>query len=90
MTKEGLVAAVVKKVKCTKACSVATLNAILDEIKKSLAKGQKVVLTGFGTFSVVKRAARIGRNPQTGKTLKIPAKKVAKFKAGTELKKAVK
>jgi DNA-binding protein HU-beta len=57
---------------------------------KGLKKGDKLTLTGFGTFSVVKRKARTGRNPQTGKEIKIPARKVAKFKAGNLLKNAVK
>jgi DNA-binding protein HU-beta len=55
-----------------------------------LKKGDKLTLTGFGTFSVVKRSARKGRNPQTGKEIKIPARKVARFKAGKLLKSAVK
>jgi DNA-binding protein HU-beta len=57
---------------------------------KALKKGDKVTLVGFGTFSVAKRAARQGRNPQTGKMIKIAAKKVAKFKAGSKLADAVK
>jgi DNA-binding protein HU-beta len=59
-------------------------------ITKALKKGDRVSLVGFGTFSVSKRKARTGRNPQTGKPIKIAARKVAKFKAGSELKKAVK
>jgi DNA-binding protein HU-beta len=55
-----------------------------------LKKGDKLTLTGFGTFSIAKRKARIGRNPQTGKEIKIPAARVAKFKAGNLLKKSVK
>jgi len=57
---------------------------------KALKKGEKLTLTGFGTFSVSKRRARVGRNPQTGKEIKIAATKVAKFKAGNLLKSAVK
>ncbi len=79
----------VKKAGCSKACSVRCLNAILDEIKKALSKGESVVLTGFGTFKVAKRAARTGRNPKTGAAIKIPAMKVARFKAGKGLKDAV-
>jgi DNA-binding protein HU-beta len=61
------------------------LDSFTDTIAKTLKKGNKVTLVGFGTFSVTKRAARNGRNPQTGATIKIKAKKVAKFKAGKEL-----
>jgi DNA-binding protein HU-beta len=63
----------------------AFLDSFTDTIAKTLKKGNKVTLVGFGTFSVTKRAARNGRNPQTGATIKIKAKKVAKFKAGKEL-----
>ncbi|MEE9504839.1 MAG: HU family DNA-binding protein, partial [Thermodesulfobacteriota bacterium] len=66
------------------------LNSVIDGITKALKKGDSVTLVGFGTFSVSKRKARKGRNPQTGKEIKIPARKVAKFKAGSDLKKAVK
>ena len=62
------------------------INCVLDTIAKALKKGDKVALIGFGTFSVVKRAARTGRNPQTGKALTIKAKKVPKFVAGKKLK----
>jgi len=62
---------------------------LLDDIKKSLSKGEGIVLTGFGTFKVAKRAARAGRNPKTGATIKIPAMKVPRFKAGKGLKDAV-
>ena len=63
----------------------AVLDSFTEAIAKTLKKGDKVTLVGFGTFSVSKRAARTGRNPQTGATIKIKAKKVAKFKAGKEL-----
>jgi DNA-binding protein HU-beta len=89
-SKADLIEALTKKVKCSKKASGECLNALLDEVKASLKKGQDVVLTGFGTFRVSKRKARIGRNPQTGKSIKIPAKKVPVFKAGKDLKKAVK
>jgi DNA-binding protein HU-beta len=65
------------------------INCVMDSITGTLKKGDKVTLIGFGTFSVVKRAARTGRNPQTGKALKIKAKKVPKFVAGKKLKDAV-
>ncbi len=89
MTKQDLVLVLVKKAGCSKKCAVDCLNVILDGITKSLVKGQSVVLTGFGTFKVLKRAARTGRNPKTGAAIKIPERKVARFKAGNELKKAV-
>jgi len=90
MTKQDLIEAVAKKTNCSKSFASECLNVILDEITKALAKGQDVVLTGFGTFRVAKRKARTGRNPQTGATIKIPAAKVPKFKAGKALKDAVK
>jgi DNA-binding protein HU-beta len=90
MTKEDLIEAMVKKTNCTKKCAADCLNTILDEITKTLAKGDQVVLTGFGTFKVSKRAARTGRNPKTGEAIKIPAGKVPRFKAGKGLKDAVK
>lgn len=65
------------------------INCVMDSIAGTLKKGGKVTLIGFGTFSVVKRAARTGRNPQTGKAIKIKAKKVPKFVAGKKLKDAV-
>jgi len=89
MTKEGIINAMIKKVGCSRVCATRCLNAILDEIKKILSKGGTVVLTGFGTFKVAKRAARTGRNPKTGATIKIPAMNVARFKAGKGLKDAV-
>ncbi|PIV14067.1 DNA-binding protein HU [bacterium (Candidatus Gribaldobacteria) CG_4_9_14_3_um_filter_36_15] len=90
ITKEDLIEVLAKKVCCSKKEAVDCLNTVLDEIKGSLAKGKDVILTGFGTFKVSKRKARIGRNPQTGATLKIPAKTVPRFKAGKGLKDAVK
>jgi len=90
MTKAELVAKVAKDAKITKAAAGKSLNAVVDGITKALKKGDRVTLVGFGTFSVSKRKARTGRNPQTGKSIKIAARKVAKFKAGSGLKKAVK
>ena len=81
---------VVAKTTCSKAEAGKVVDAFLDAIKKSLKKGNKVTLIGFGTFSVMKRSARTGRNPRTGKSLKIAAKKVPKFKAGKALKDSVK
>ncbi len=88
MTKQELIDAVAKT-GITKKEAGAAVNAVFDSIKAALASGEKVSLVGFGSFSVKKRAAREGRNPRTGKALKIPAKKVAVFKSGKALKDAV-
>jgi DNA-binding protein HU-beta len=90
MNKSDLIDAIAKGASITKVQSEAALSSTLEAIRKALKKGDRVQLVGFGTFSVTKRAARIGRNPQTGKALKIAARKVAKFKAGKELSAAVK
>lgn len=90
MNKAELVDAMSSEAKITKADAQRALDAFLACTSKSLKKGEKVTLVGFGTFSVAKRAARTGRNPQTGKEIKIAAKKVAKFKAGAELASKVK
>lgn len=89
MNKAELIEAVAK-VTCTKAEASTAVNAVFDNIAKALKKGDTVTLVGFGTFSVKKRKARIGRNPQTGKEIKIAAKKVPAFKPGKELKDTVK
>lgn len=89
ITKEDLLEVIVKATECTKKCADIALNAVIGEITKSLKAGKDVVLTGFGTFTVSKRAARIGRNPQTGASIKIAAKRVPRFKAGKSLKDAV-
>jgi DNA-binding protein HU-beta len=88
MTKQDLVNEVAD-LGMTKKQSAAAVDAMISAIKKALAKGDKVSLVGFGSFSVKKRAAREGRNPRTGKPLKIPAKKVPVFKAGKALKDSV-
>ena len=80
---------IAKDAKVSKVQASNALNSTIDGILTSLKKGGKVTLVGFGTFSVSSRKARTGRNPQTGAPLKIPAKKVTKFVAGAELKKAV-
>ena len=85
MNKGDLVGEVAKVVGKKKTAEEA-VNCVLDAIAASLKKGDKVTLIGFGTFSVAKRAAREGRNPQTGKAIKIKAKKVPKFVAGKKLK----
>ncbi len=90
MTKSDLVAAVAKDASISKAAAEKAVNALCAGITKALKRGDKLTLTGFGTFSVAKRKAKTGRNPQTGKEIKIPAKRVPKFKAGNLLKGAVK
>lgn len=79
----------IAKTTCTKVEAAKALDAFIEAVKKDLKKGNKVTIVGFGTFSVTKRAARKGRNPQTGATIKIAAKKVPKFTAGKALKAAV-
>lgn len=85
MNKAELIESIANGAKISKADAGRALDATIDSISKSLKKGDKVSLVGFGTFAVTKRAARTGRNPQTGKAIQIKAKKVAKFKAGSEL-----
>ncbi|MGA2526243.1 MAG: HU family DNA-binding protein [Smithellaceae bacterium] len=85
MTKADLVDVMAKEAEITKAAAALALDAYVDAVTKELKKGGRIGLVGFGTFSVAKRKAREGRNPQTGKAIKIPAKKVVKFKAGKEL-----
>jgi len=80
----------VAKVTCCKKEAVAVVDTMMATIKKALKKGDAVTLVGFGTFDVRKRKARTGRNPQTGKAIKIAAKKVPVFRAGKGLKDAVK
>ena len=89
MNKAELIDAIAAETHMKKADSGRALDAFLNATTKSLKKGEKLTLVGFGTFSVTKRPARMGRNPQTGKAIKIAAKKVAKFKAGATLAKVV-
>ena len=89
MTKDQLIEAVAKCC-CSKKEAGECVNTMLDTITSALSKGQKLTLTGFGTFSVSKRAARMGVNPRTGERIKIKATTVPKFKAGKSLKDAVK
>lgn len=89
MNKSELIAAVAKKTGLSKKDSEAAVKAFTDVVAAELKKGGKVQLVGFGTFEVAKRAAREGRNPQTGKTMKIAATKAPKFKAGKALKDTV-
>ena len=89
MTKPELIDAIVEKAGLNKSDAEKALAATLESITDALKAGDKVALVGFGTFSVSARAARTGRNPQTGEALAIPASKAAKFKAGLQLKSAV-
>ena len=85
MNKAQLIDAIAEKAGLTKADSKKALEAFVETVGEALKGGDKVALIGFGSFSVSERSARSGRNPQTGKTITIPAKKVVKFKAGAEL-----
>ena len=89
MTKGELIASIGKEAKISKASAEKAVNAFTSMVMKALKKGDKLALTGFGTFSVAKRRARTGRNPMTGKEIRISARKVAKFSPGTALRKAV-
>lgn len=89
MTREELIAQIAKDADTTKVAAKAALDSVIGSITKTLKKGGRVSLVGFGTFSVSKRNARMGRNPQTGAEIKIAARKVAKFKAGKGLADAV-
>lgn len=90
MNKAELIEAIANESGLSKADSKKALDAFINATTKSLKKGDRVALVGFGSWAVSKRAARTGRNPQTGKEIKIPAKKVVKFKAGAELSGVVK
>ncbi len=89
MNKGDLIDKIAKDAGLTKVQAGEALDSFMGAVQGALSKGDKVTLVGFGTFSVSKRAARVGRNPRTGKEIKIKAKKVAKFKAGAELAKKV-
>jgi DNA-binding protein HU-beta len=89
MNKEELVSAVAGEAKISKAVAEQVVNSTLGAISKALAEGDKVTLVGFGTFEVRERAAREGRNPQTGATLKIEAKKVPAWNPGKAIRDAV-
>jgi DNA-binding protein HU-beta len=85
MNKAELIDKISGDAEISKKQAASAIDSFTDAVAKTLKKGNKVTLVGFGTFSVSKRAARTGRNPQTGAAIKIKAKKVAKFKAGAEL-----
>ena len=90
MNKAELISAIATDAGVSKSVASKVLDSMINNVTESLKKGKKVTLVGFGTFSVTKRKARTGRNPQTGKEIKIPARKVAKFRAGAKLAEAVK
>lgn len=89
MTKSELVSAMSEKTGVSKKDATASIDAFVEIISDVLKHGDKLQLVGFGTFEVSERAARTGRNPQTGEDIKIPAAKIPKFKAGAALKNAV-
>ena len=89
MNKTELIAAIAEQAEIAKKAAEKALKAFVDVVTEQLKEGEKVQLVGFGTFEVSERAAREGRNPQTGKTMKIAACKAPKFKAGKALKDAV-
>lgn len=85
MNKAELINMIADEAGITKVQATAAVGAFIEGVTKSLKKGNRVTLVGFGTFSTSRRKARTGRNPQTGETIKIKAKKVVRFKAGKEL-----
>jgi DNA-binding protein HU-beta len=89
MNKSDLIDKMANDAKITKTQASAALNAFIEGTSQALKKGEKVILVGFGTYSVNRRASRMGRNPQTGQEIKIAAKNVVKFKAGSDLSKKV-
>ncbi|GHB10385.1 nucleoid-associated protein HU-beta [Salinicola rhizosphaerae] len=89
MNKSELIEAIAASADIPKAAATRALDAMVESVSDSLKKGDSVALVGFGTFSVKERAARTGRNPQTGKPINISAAKVPSFKAGKALKDAV-
>lgn len=89
MNKAELVSKMAEDAGITKTQATTALESFVEAITKTLKSGDRFTLTGFGTFSVTKRAARKGRNPQTGEVIKIKARKVAKFKAGKELSSSI-
>ena len=89
MKKAELVEAVAEKAGLTKADATRAIEALFDTVKTAMVKGERVAIPGFGTFSVGERAAREGRNPRTGETVKIAARKAVSFKAGSALKESV-
>lgn len=89
MTKNQLIERVAKKAHLTKSASRDAVNSVFEHIRDNLIRGEKTIITGFGTFLVRKRAARRGRNPQTGEIIQLPSKKLPSFAAGKTLKRLV-
>ena len=89
MNKNDLISAIAKSAKLSKKQASGSLQATLDAVVDALRKGQKVALIGFGTFSTAMRKARKGMNPKTGQAMKIAAKRIPKFKPGSQLRKVV-
>jgi DNA-binding protein HU-beta len=89
MNKQEIVAKIAKDCGLSKTAAAATVDSLLEGIVKSLKKGQPVTFVGFGTFKTSIRKARLGRNPQNGKTVKIPKRRVARFSAGKALKQTI-
>ncbi len=89
MTKNQLIEKVAKKAHLTKRAAADAVNSTFDVIFENLARGEKTIITGFGTFLVRSRAARRGRNPQTGQAIQIPGKKLPSFVAGKTIKRKV-
>jgi DNA-binding protein HU-beta len=89
MNKAALIGKIAKDAGITKTAAATAVDSLIQGITTSLKKNQRVTLVGFGTFSTTRRKARTGRNPQTGETIKIKAKKAARFKAGKQLEKAL-
>ncbi len=85
MNKAMLIDKIAKDAGITKSAAATAVESMIDGVTRSLKKNQRVTLVGFGTFGVSKRKARTGRNPQTGETIKIKAKKAVRFKAGKQL-----
>ncbi len=89
MTKNQLIEKVAKKAHLTKRASQDAVNSVFELIRDNLSRGEKTIITGFGTFLVRKRAARRGRNPQTGEVIQIPGKKLPSFSAGKTIKRQI-
>jgi DNA-binding protein HU-beta len=89
MNKAELIEHMAKSTKLSKAACKGAIESVIEAVETTLKKGKDVVLTGFGTFTVIKRKARIGINPATGNKMTIPAKRVPKFKPGKQLKDSV-